>query len=107
MCEGGAKTAVSAQHRAYLLKLGLAPFLIGLTTGKRCSDGASWQRNLMKIVEETLRKLIEFSEKQRVARMRHLKAEGKVEEDATATAYGNVINQLSSVLPKKDDSPAP
>ncbi|MCA9995573.1 MAG: hypothetical protein KDE56_07500 [Anaerolineales bacterium] len=58
-------------------------------------------------VEETLRKLIEFSEKQRAARMRRLKAEGKSGEDATATAYATVINQLSSVLPKKDDSPDP
>ena len=58
----------------------------------------------MKIVEEALRKLIEFSQKQRVSQIRQLKAKGKSEKNATIDAYGTVINQLSSILPDEDDA---
>jgi hypothetical protein len=57
----------------------------------------------MKIVEETLRKLIEFSEKQQASRIRQLKAKGKSEKNATVDAYSSIIDQLSAVLPEKDN----
>ena len=58
----------------------------------------------MKIIEETLRKLIEFSEKQQAAQIRQLKAKGKSEKSVTVDSYSNVMNQLSSVLPDEGDA---
>ena len=58
----------------------------------------------MKLIQETLRKLIEFSEKQQAAQIRRLKAEGKSEKNVTVDAYANVVHQLSAILPEEDDN---
>ena len=58
----------------------------------------------MKKTEESLYEMIEFTEKQRATEIRRLKAKGKPEKSAKVDAYTQVINQLSSMLSKKNNS---
>ena len=57
----------------------------------------------MKIVKETLRKLIKFSEEQRAAQIRQLKSQDKSQDTATVVAYKQIIDQLSAILPAEDE----
>jgi hypothetical protein len=59
----------------------------------------------MKIVEDSLRDIIAFSEKQLASEMRRLKAEGNPKKNVKADAYATIIKQLSSILYKKGDGP--
>ncbi|MEM7335562.1 MAG: hypothetical protein AAF490_26025 [Chloroflexota bacterium] len=59
----------------------------------------------MSIIEKTLRQIIAFSEQQRAAQKRRLKAKGKSENTVRVDAYSSVIGTLSSILDKKEDEP--
>ncbi len=59
----------------------------------------------MSIVKKTLQQIIEFSEKQKAAQIRRLKADGKSEKTVQVDAYSNVIGTLSSILEKEKENP--
>ena len=57
----------------------------------------------MKSVEESLREIVAFSEKQLAAEMRRLKQDGESKKNVKADAYATIIGVLSSMLPKNRD----
>ena len=52
----------------------------------------------MSNVKDTIRELIEFSEKQQAAQRRKLAAEGKSQSNAWVDAFSNIIKNLTSIL---------
>ena len=55
----------------------------------------------MKSVEESLREIITFSEKQLAAEIRRLEKDGQDKNNVKADAYTTIINVLRSMLPGK------
>ena len=57
----------------------------------------------MSNLEETLQQLIEYSQKQRAAQERKLRASGKSTNNVIMDAYASIIRNLSSLLPTNKD----